>query len=83
VANCRKLHPGLVLEPLEREAARERERTHTQAGWEKVSDPGRALDRVAQAVGMSRPTLTKAIGSPGGILSEYVKYPVPAYARAP
>ena len=53
-----------ALEPMEREAAKERR----AAGWgdhsgsENFSEPekGRALDKVAFVVGMSRPTLTKA-----------------------
>lgn len=53
------------LEPLEREAARGRQEAtqgNRQSGVEKFSEPerGRALDKVADAVGMSRPTLTKA-----------------------
>ena len=54
-----------ALEPLEREAARGRQEAtqgNRQSGVEKFSEPerGRALDKVANAVGMSRPTLTKA-----------------------
>lgn len=49
-----------ALEPIERAAARERMRSHTAAGYEKVTDPAPALDRVAATVGMSRPTLVKA-----------------------
>ena len=57
------------LEPLEREAARERQETQdfgrgvTSENFSEVSDTekGRALDKVADAVGMSRPTLTKAL----------------------
>ena len=49
------------LEPMEREAAKERKAT---SNVERVnftpSETGKALDRVAEAVGMSRPTLTKA-----------------------
>jgi ParB family chromosome partitioning protein len=50
------------LEPMEREAAKERERGGGKdKGSAKFSDPpGRALDKIARAVGMSRPTLTKA-----------------------
>lgn len=50
------------IEPLEREAARERRtanlpgQTENFTTWQK----GRALDNVAAAVGMSRPTLVKA-----------------------
>lgn len=55
-----------ALEPYEKKAAKEREREAGkiggQRGSEKFSNPsaGRAADRVAEAVGMSRPTLTKA-----------------------
>ena len=55
---------GRALESLERDAARERQ----AAGWgdhsgcENLAQPdrGKTLDRVASAVGMSRPTYTKA-----------------------
>ena len=50
------------LEPLEREAARERYDS-TRPGVDVNSTPtgrGAAMDKVADAVGMSRPTLTKA-----------------------
>jgi len=52
------------LEPLEREAARERQEAQdygrgvTSENFSEVT--GRALDRVAQAIGVSRPTLEKA-----------------------
>lgn len=49
-----------ALEPMEREAAKERQRSHTESGYEKFTDPAPALDKVASVVGMSRPTLTKA-----------------------
>jgi len=54
-----------ALEPMEREAARERQEAtqgNRQSGVEKFTEPekGRALDKVADAVGLSRPTLTKA-----------------------
>lgn len=49
-----------ALEPIEREAAKERQRSHTETGYEKFTDPAPALDKVAQTVGMSRPTFTKA-----------------------
>lgn len=53
------------IEPLERDAARERQAAtqgNRQTGVEKFSEPdkGRALDFTAAAVGMSRPTLQKA-----------------------
>jgi transcriptional regulator with XRE-family HTH domain len=49
-----------TLEPMEREEAKERQRSHTNSGYEKFTDPAPALDKVASAVGMSRPTLVKA-----------------------
>lgn len=49
-----------ALEPYERAAAKERQRSHSDAGYAKFTDPAPARDRVATAVGMSRPTLTKA-----------------------
>lgn len=51
---------GEALLPMEREAAKERQRTHEETGYVKVTDPGGALDRVASTVGMSRPTYAKA-----------------------
>ena len=49
------------LEPLEREAARERLAVRSVDFTEvNEADKGNALDKVADAVGMSRPTLTKA-----------------------
>jgi ParB-like chromosome segregation protein Spo0J len=50
-----------ALEPVERAAARERQGQRTDLLPEKVTgSAGVALDRVAAAVGMSRPTLAKA-----------------------
>jgi len=51
---------GLALEPLEKDAAKERERSHTNLGYKKFSYPGPALTKVATAVGMSAPTYSKA-----------------------
>jgi ParB-like chromosome segregation protein Spo0J len=56
---------GKAIEPLEREAADNRQSAtqgNRQTGAEKFSEPerGRALDKVAEHVGMSRPTYTKA-----------------------
>lgn len=52
---------GDALTPLEREAARERQATLNNGASEKVTEArGNALDRVAEAVGMSRPTFAKA-----------------------
>ena len=48
------------LEPMEREAARERSGARTDIQPVENFSAGRALDKVADAVGMSRPTLTKA-----------------------
>ena len=52
---------GLALEPLEREAARERLAVRSE-NFTQVNDTdkGKALDKVAFAVGMSRPTYEKA-----------------------
>ena len=50
-----------AAEPLQRAAAKERQASHTASGYEKFTDPGPALDHVAQAVGTSRPTLQKAM----------------------
>lgn len=52
---------GRALEPAEREAAKERQES-TRFGAESFSTPdgGRARDKVAAAVGMSRPTYAKA-----------------------
>jgi ParB family transcriptional regulator, chromosome partitioning protein len=54
---------GKAIEPLEREAADNRQSAtqgNRQTGAEKFSEPerGRALDKVAEHVGMSRPTYT-------------------------
>lgn len=53
-----------VIEPLEREAAKRRQGTRTDKHSENFSTSdktkARALDKTAQAVGMSRPTYTKA-----------------------
>jgi N6-adenosine-specific RNA methylase IME4/ParB-like chromosome segregation protein Spo0J len=53
---------GQALEPMEREKAKERERSHTEAGYENFSDAdkGESLAKVASAVGMSKPTYEKA-----------------------
>jgi len=49
------------LEPMEREAAKTRHgRPKNSENFTGFPDAGNALDRVAEAVGMSRPTLTKA-----------------------
>ena len=50
-----------ALLPALQEKAREREQTHTDAGWEKFSDAekGRAKDQAAKLAGMSRPTYEK------------------------
>jgi len=49
-----------AIEPVEREAAKERMQSHTETGYVKFTDPAPALDKVAAAVGVSRPTLVKA-----------------------
>ena len=49
-----------ALEPGERDAAKERQRSHSESGYEKFTDPAPTLDKVAHAVGTSRPTLEKA-----------------------
>lgn len=49
-----------AIEPVEREAARERMQSHTETGYVKFTDPAPALDKVASFVGTSRPTLVKA-----------------------
>ena len=51
---------GLALEPMEREAARERSGMRTDLEPAEKVSTGRALDKVAGAVGMSRPTYAKA-----------------------
>lgn len=55
---------GNLLEPLEREAARRRRTANLPAQTENFSireeSEGRAIDHVAAAVGMSRPTYEKA-----------------------
>ena len=52
---------GRALEPLERAAARERQSSLNHAASEKVTEAkkGQAIDRVASAVGMSRPKSTR------------------------
>jgi len=49
-----------ALEPMEREAAKARSGTRTDIQPVENFSAGRALDRVASAVGLSRPTLAKA-----------------------
>ena len=55
---------GRALEPIEREAARERQSTLNNPGTASENfteaSRGEALDRVAAVVGVSRPTLAKA-----------------------
>ena len=51
---------GRALEPLEREAAKERSGTRTDLEPPENFTGGNALDRVASTVGMSRPTYSKA-----------------------
>jgi len=53
--------PRPTLEPMEREAARGRRATGNDERVDFTpSETGKAMDRVANAVGLSRPTLTKA-----------------------
>ena len=51
---------GRAIEPLEREAAKDRMLTGKPSENFTQGQNGKALDHVAQAVGMSRPTYTKA-----------------------
>lgn len=49
-----------TLLQLEQPKAKSRQSSHTKAGYVKFTDPGSAMNKVAEKVGMSRPTLAKA-----------------------